>query len=67
MQSCMQLVARSYKLSGLSVVCTCIHGCTLSVVRDVLVATYARCVMLEDLITRCIPSLHEGCKTDIAI
>ena len=26
-------------LSGLSVVCGCIHGCTLSVLRNMLVAT----------------------------
>ena len=28
---CMQLVARSCTLSGLSIWCGCIHGCTLSV------------------------------------
>ena len=43
--SCMQLVARSCTLSGLSIWCGCTHGCTLSVLRDMLVAN-AECTYI---------------------
>ena len=41
--SCM--VERSCTLSGLCVVCGCIHGCTLSILRDALVAN-AECTYI---------------------
>ena len=41
--TCSCMVARSCTLSGLSAVCGCIHGCTLSVLRNALVAN-ADCI-----------------------
>ena len=40
--SCMIEHTCSCTLNGLSVVCGCIHGCTLSVLSDVLIALYVR-------------------------
>ena len=40
-------------LSGLSVVCGCIHGCTLSVLGDMLVANAERKFAYNRLIVKC--------------
>ena len=54
----MQLVAHSRRRSGLSVVCGCIHGCTLSVLSDFMLQVGRPYHALH-------PSLHEGCKIQL--